>query len=170
MAQGILTDGGRFIRLRWHQRSRARRPRPLPYSGSLLRGQEDPTQVLEAFANLITSPVCSTTPHPACHGVFVAGDWEVIEGRKFTGWILTERPDSLIPDLHSRTGGTSRSWTRCPCSPRRPSPSRQPGRRTAQHVGGMGSEVLGPGPRAASQPAKEEKTFWLRSALTKGRR
>ena len=30
---------------------------------------------------------------------FVAGDWEVIEGRKFTGWILTQRPDFLIPDL-----------------------------------------------------------------------
>ncbi|MCQ6270837.1 suppressor of fused domain protein [Pseudarthrobacter sp. R1] len=66
--------------------------------------KQDSEQVREAFANLITSLVCSTTPHPARHGVFVAGDWEVIEGRKFTGWVLTERPDELIPDLQLKDG------------------------------------------------------------------
>ena len=58
----------------------------------------------EAFANLVTNMVCSTTPHPAGHGVFVAGDWEVIKGRKFTGWVLTERHDFLIPDLVLKDG------------------------------------------------------------------
>src|SRR5215217_7840580 len=66
--------------------------------------RQDSPQVREAFANLITSLVCSGTPHPACHGVFVAGNWEVIKGRKFTGWVLTERPDELIPDLHLKDG------------------------------------------------------------------
>lgn len=66
--------------------------------------KQDPTEVREAFANLVMSMVCSTSPHPACHGVFVAGDWEVIEGRKFTGWILTERHDFLIPDLELKDG------------------------------------------------------------------
>lgn len=66
--------------------------------------KQDSPEVLEAFANLITSMVGNTSPHPACHGVFVAGDWRVIEGRKFTGWILTERPDFLIPDLELKDG------------------------------------------------------------------
>lgn len=74
--------------------------------------KQDSPEMREAFANLVTSMVCSSTPHPACHGVFVAGDWEVIEGRKFTGWILTERHDFLILIWNSRTGGTSPSWTR----------------------------------------------------------
>lgn len=65
---------------------------------------QDSAQVREAFANLITSLVGSPTPHPARHGVFVAGDWKIIEGRKFTGWILTERPDELIPDLQLKDG------------------------------------------------------------------
>lgn len=66
--------------------------------------KQDSAEVREAFANLVTSLVCSGTPHPARHGVFVAGDWEVIEGRKFTGWVLTERPDELIPDLQLKDG------------------------------------------------------------------
>jgi hypothetical protein len=66
--------------------------------------KQDSAQVREAFANLITSLVGSPTPHPARHGVFVAGDWEIIDGRKFTGWILTERPDELIPDLQLKEG------------------------------------------------------------------
>ena len=66
--------------------------------------KQDSPEVLEAFANLITSLVCGTSRHPACHGVFVVGNWEVIEGRKFTGWILTERPDFLIPDLQLKDG------------------------------------------------------------------
>ena len=66
--------------------------------------KQDSAQVREAFANLITSLVGSPTPHPARHGVFVAGDWEIIDGRKFTGWILTERPDELIPDLQLKDG------------------------------------------------------------------
>jgi hypothetical protein len=38
------------------------------------------------------------------HGVFVAGNWKVIKGRKFTGWVLTERPDDLIPELQLANG------------------------------------------------------------------
>jgi hypothetical protein len=60
-------------------------------------------------------------PHPACHGVFVAGDWEVIEGRKFRGWILTERLDELIPDLQLKDGRHITFWTPCQSSPKRPS-------------------------------------------------
>ena len=66
--------------------------------------KQDCAQVREAFANLITSLVGGPTPHPARHGVFVAGDWEIIDGRNFTGWILTERPDELIPDLQLKDG------------------------------------------------------------------
>ncbi len=64
----------------------------------------DSPQMLEAFANLVSNMVCSDTPHPARHGVFVAGDWEVIEGRRFTGWVLTERADDLLPDLQLKDG------------------------------------------------------------------
>lgn len=53
--------------------------------------------VLEGFADLALSVLKSgTVPR---HGVFVAGDWTVIKGRDFTGWVLTERPDDLIPQL-----------------------------------------------------------------------
>jgi hypothetical protein len=53
--------------------------------------------VLEGFADMALSVLKSgTVPR---HGVFVAGDWKVIKGREFTGWVLTERPDDLIPQL-----------------------------------------------------------------------
>ncbi|PNH82948.1 MULTISPECIES: suppressor of fused domain protein [unclassified Arthrobacter] len=53
--------------------------------------------VLEGFADMALSVLKSgTVPR---HGVFVAGGWKVIKGRDFTGWVLTERPDDLIPQL-----------------------------------------------------------------------
>lgn len=52
---------------------------------------------------LLTTPVqalnvrvSGTVPQ---YGVFVAGDWKIIKGGKFTGWILTERPDDFMPQL-----------------------------------------------------------------------
>lgn len=41
---------------------------------------------------------------PKSGSKLLTGDWEVIEDRKFTGWVLTERPDELIPDLHLKDG------------------------------------------------------------------
>lgn len=58
--------------------------------------------VKEAFANMTLSVLKSNTVPQ--HGVFVAGSWKVIKGRKFTGWVLTERPDDLIPELQLTTG------------------------------------------------------------------
>ncbi|TRU30552.1 MAG: hypothetical protein EWV92_21965 [Microcystis aeruginosa Ma_MB_S_20031200_S102] len=58
--------------------------------------------VKEGFANLILSVLKSNTVPQ--HGVFVAGNWKVIKGRKFTGWVLTERPDDLIPKLQLADG------------------------------------------------------------------
>lgn len=58
--------------------------------------------VKEGFANLILSVLKSNTVPQ--HGVFVAGNWKVIKGRKFTGWVLTERPDDLIPELQLKDG------------------------------------------------------------------
>ena len=53
--------------------------------------------VLEGFADMALSVLKSgTVPR---HGVFVAGDWKVIKGRDFTGWVLTERLDDLVPQL-----------------------------------------------------------------------
>lgn len=58
--------------------------------------------VREGFANLVLSLFRSNTVPQ--HGVFVAGNWKVIKGRKFTGWVLTERPDDLVPDLQLTDG------------------------------------------------------------------
>jgi hypothetical protein len=58
--------------------------------------------VKEGFANMILSVLKSKTVPQ--HGVFVAGSWKVIKGRKFTGWVLTERPDDLIPELQLTNG------------------------------------------------------------------
>ncbi|WP_454697501.1 suppressor of fused domain protein [Arthrobacter humicola] len=58
--------------------------------------------VKEAFANMTLSVLKSNTVPQ--HGVFVAGSRKVIKGRKFTGWVLTERPDDLIPELQLTTG------------------------------------------------------------------
>ena len=58
--------------------------------------------VKEAFANMVLSVLKSNTVPQ--HGVFVAGNWKVIKGRKFTGWVLTERPDDLIPELQLANG------------------------------------------------------------------
>lgn len=58
--------------------------------------------VKEAFANMVLSVLKSNTVPQ--HGVFVAGNWKVIKGRKFTGWVLTERPDDLIPELQLTNG------------------------------------------------------------------
>jgi hypothetical protein len=58
--------------------------------------------VKEGFANMILSVLKSNTVPQ--HGVFVAGNWNVIKGRKFTGWVLTERPDDLIPELRLTDG------------------------------------------------------------------
>ncbi|MDQ0118467.1 hypothetical protein J2T22_001645 [Pseudarthrobacter defluvii] len=54
-------------------------------------------EVLEAFATMALNVHDSgTIPQ---HGVFVAGNWKIIQGRKFTGWVLTERPDNFMPNL-----------------------------------------------------------------------
>ncbi|MDQ0147604.1 MULTISPECIES: suppressor of fused domain protein [Micrococcaceae] len=54
-------------------------------------------EVLKAFANMaLNVRESGTVPQ---HGVFVAGDWNIIESRKFTGWVLTERPDDFMPQL-----------------------------------------------------------------------
>ncbi|TNB72979.1 suppressor of fused domain protein [Arthrobacter sp. BB-1] len=58
--------------------------------------------VKEGFANMILSVLKSNTVPQ--HGVFVAGNWKVIKGRQFTGWVLTERPDDLIPELQLAGG------------------------------------------------------------------
>jgi hypothetical protein len=58
--------------------------------------------VLEAFADAAMS-VRKSNGVPQ-HGSFISGDWKVIRGRKFTGWILTERPDDLIPELRLQDG------------------------------------------------------------------
>ena len=53
--------------------------------------------VLEAFCTMaLNVRESGTVPQ---HGVFVAGDWKIIRGRKFTGWVLTERPDDFMPQL-----------------------------------------------------------------------
>lgn len=53
--------------------------------------------VLEAFTTMaLNVHESGTVPQ---HGVFVAGDWKIIKGRKFTGWALTERPDDFMPEL-----------------------------------------------------------------------
>jgi hypothetical protein len=58
--------------------------------------------VLEGLAGMAISVLKSgTVPR---HGVFVAGDWKVIKGRDFTGWVLTQRPDDLIPQLNLPDG------------------------------------------------------------------
>ena len=53
--------------------------------------------VLEAFGTMaLNVHESGTVPQ---HGVFVAGDWKILKGRKFTGWLLTERLDNLMPQL-----------------------------------------------------------------------
>ncbi|MDQ1053130.1 hypothetical protein QE394_001058 [Arthrobacter sp. SORGH_AS 212] len=53
--------------------------------------------VLEAFSTMaLNVRESGTMPQ---HGVFVAGDWKIIKDRKFTGWVLTERPDDFMPRL-----------------------------------------------------------------------
>ncbi|WP_285248847.1 suppressor of fused domain protein [Pseudarthrobacter sp. efr-133-R2A-89] len=53
--------------------------------------------VLEAFSTMaLNVRDAGTVPQ---HGVFVAGDWKIIKGRGFTGWVLTERPDDFMPQL-----------------------------------------------------------------------
>lgn len=133
--------------------------------------RQDSAQVREAFANLITSLVCSTSPHPACHGVFVAGDWEVIEDRKFTGWILTERPDELIPDLQLKDGRHITFLDALPVFPEE-AEFRQGNR--AEDLLGMWEEweVKSADLDRELHPSlkKPKKTSWLRSALNMGRR
>ncbi|WP_324642427.1 suppressor of fused domain protein [Pseudarthrobacter sp. LT1] len=54
-------------------------------------------EVLEAFCTMaLNVRESGTVPQ---HGVFVAGDWKIIKGRKFTGWVLTERPDNFMPQM-----------------------------------------------------------------------
>lgn len=58
--------------------------------------------VLEAFCTMaLNVRESGTVPQ---HGVFVAGDWKIIKGRNFTGWILTERPDDFMPQLDVHGG------------------------------------------------------------------
>ncbi|GAB5079721.1 suppressor of fused domain protein [Arthrobacter sp. AD-310] len=69
------------------------------FTGVSHGGQE----VLDAFATMaLNVHVSGTIPQ---HGVFVAGDWKVIKGRKFTGWLLTERLDNFMPNLEVPDGG-----------------------------------------------------------------
>ncbi len=133
--------------------------------------RQDSAQVREAFANLITSLVCSTTPHPACHGVFVAGDWEVIEGRKFTGWVLTERPDELFPDLHLKDGRHITFLDALPVFPEEA--EFRHGNRAEDLLGKWEEwEVKSADLDRELHPSlkKPKKTSWLRSALNMGRR
>ena len=133
--------------------------------------KQDFPQVREAFANLITSMVCSTTPHPARHGVFVAGDWQVIEGRKFTGWVLTERPDELIQDLQLKDG---RHITFLDALPVFPEEAEFRHGNRADDLLGMWEEweVKSADLDRELHPSlkKPKKTSWLRSALDMGRR
>ena len=71
-----------------------------------------PPQLAPAPSVLPAAPTyAGTVPQ---HGVFVAGDWKVIKGRKFTGWVLTERPDDFMPQLDEITAKrfNQRTFTR----------------------------------------------------------
>ncbi|MCU1555310.1 MAG: hypothetical protein JWM13_2796 [Arthrobacter sp.] len=58
--------------------------------------------VLEGFANMAISVLIGGgVPQ---HGSFISGNWKVIKGRNFTGWVLTERPDDLVPELQLQDG------------------------------------------------------------------
>ena len=131
--------------------------------------KQNSPHVREAFANLITSLVCGTSPHPARHGAFVAGDWEVIEGRKFTGWILTERPDQLIPNLQLQDGRHIMFLDALPVFPEEA--NFRHGNR-ADDLLGMWEEweVKSADLDRELHPSlkKQRKTSWLRSALSRG--